>query len=162
MAPDAVLSDRGNTSLSMHAHTHAHMHTHTQSAFLTSFISLLGTDLMIFPVKHKYFISVMNGLLTIHHYNLLTETQGQAAQTSLHCAWCCISPPQHNPSHWHTLTVPRFTSGSILSRNWDSVLWGDRKSANNWLLLSSGCCRSFWRGNENIHSLFSISWTSYQ
>lgn len=33
----------------MHAHTHTY--THTSSAFLTSFISLLGTDLMIFPVN---------------------------------------------------------------------------------------------------------------
>lgn len=61
---------------------------------------------------------------------------------------------QHNPSHWHTLTVPRFTSGSILSRNWDSVLWGDRKSANSWLLLSSGCCRSFWGGKINMQFSF--------
>lgn len=28
----------------------------SSNAFLTSFISLLGTDLMIFPAKHKYFI----------------------------------------------------------------------------------------------------------
>lgn len=42
-----------------------------------------------------------------------------------------------------TLAVPKFTSGSILSRNWDSTLWGERKSARSWLLLSSGCCRSF-------------------
>ena len=35
-------------------------HTHTltpyRSSFLTSFISLPGTDLMIFPVKHKYIL----------------------------------------------------------------------------------------------------------
>lgn len=44
--------------------THKHTHT-TQSEFLTSFISLLGTDLMIFPAKHKDFISVTYGSVTL-------------------------------------------------------------------------------------------------
>lgn len=64
-------------------YTNTRIHTHTtRSAFLTSFISLLGTDLMIFPVEHKYFISVMYDPATFclclkHKHNF--ETQGQAA-----------------------------------------------------------------------------------
>lgn len=130
------------------------MHTHPSSAWLTSFISLLGTDLMIFPAKHKHFISVMYCFPTTHHHHRFTQTQGRAAQTSPRRAgevW--PSPTQSITSIRHTLTVPRFTSGSILSRNWDSVLLGDRKSASSWLLLSSGCCRSFWRGNAFQHVL---------
>lgn len=34
---------------------------------LTSFISLLGTDLMIFPVKHRYIILVKHGPVTFCH-----------------------------------------------------------------------------------------------
>lgn len=37
--------------------THVHAKQTSSGAFLTSFISLLGTDLMILPAKHKYFIS---------------------------------------------------------------------------------------------------------
>lgn len=60
----------------------------------------------------------------------------------------------HHTSHTHT--VPRLTSGSILSKNWDSILWGDRKSARSWLLLSSGCCRSFCK-EKHIFSFF-LQW----
>lgn len=48
--------------------------------------------------------------------------------------------------------IPRFTSGNILSRNWVSPPLGDRKSAKSWLLLSSGCCRSFFetKGTKEV------------
>lgn len=138
--------------------------THTTgNVSLTSFISLLGTDLMIFPVKKQQFISVKYHSATFCF--CLSETQisfhGKAKVglikhfhsvfDMLYCAniihlWVVvfflvtlyISFSQNLP-----YTVPRFTSGNILSRNWDSMLCGDRKSARSWLLLSSGCCRSF-------------------
>lgn len=109
---------------------------------------------MIFPAKHKYFISVIYCFPTTHHHHLFTQTQGRAAQTALRRAGEVWPPLTRSTTAIpHTLTVPRFTSGSILSRNWDSVLLGDRKSASSWLLLSSGCCRSFWRENAFQHVL---------
>lgn len=51
--------------------------------------------------------------------------------------------------------IPRFTSGNILSRNWVSPPLGDRKSAKSWLLLNSGCCRSFFEteGKKEVQVL---------
>lgn len=72
-------------------------HTHTtRSVLLTSFISLLGTDLMIFPVKHKYFISVIYGCVTfclcLRDMYPFTATQGQTDHTKSVCLTC--SPVQ--------------------------------------------------------------------
>ncbi len=57
--------------------------------------------------------------------------------------------------------IPRLTSGSILSKNWDSMLNGDRKSANSWLLLSSGCCRSVCSHTHTCTHTRSFSWVIF-
>lgn len=67
---------------------------------------------------------------------LLSFTESQNSITSSHGITIC----QHKQVAYY---IPRFTSGNILSRNWVSPPLGDRKSAKSWLLLSSGCCRSF-------------------
>lgn len=122
----------------------------TMSAFLTSFISLLGTDLMILPMGHKQrylsdelFVTFCDKPRSGRPNTLTVCLTRPAVQTQ------SIKPLPLAITL--TLAVPRFTSGSILSRNWDSMLWGDRKSANSWLLLSSGCCRSFWRSDEKTN-----------
>lgn len=132
------------------------------NAFLTSFISLLGTDLMIFPVKNKK--PYLSDVCFCHVVPLF---QTHLFSSNPRSAWSNISTGCLNIIYFahlfkqsvcHILcsqvrenvphTVPRFTSGNILSRNWDSMLWGDRKSASSWLLLSSGCCRSFCKVNR--------------
>lgn len=72
----------------------------------------------------------------------------------------CCSNIIHHTGLWLAHTVPRFTSGNILSRNWDSILWGDKKSARSWLLLSSGCCRSFCKESTFVWSSVVETWIS--
>lgn len=49
------------------------------------------------------------------------------------------------------LHIPRLTSERARSRNWDSILCGDRKSARSWLLLSSGWWRSFFTNTKHVN-----------
>lgn len=69
-------------------------------------------------------------------YSLLLSITESEFNHSIHSITIC----QHKQVAYY---IPRFTSGNILSRNWVSPPLGDRKSAKSWLLLSSGCCRSF-------------------
>lgn len=76
------------------------------TCILTSFISLLGTALMILPVK-EHVILVMHGPATWCVQYLLVPTQGQTDHVQIQSRF------NRNVPH----TVPRLTSGSILSRN---------------------------------------------
>lgn len=108
--------------------------TRTSTALLTSFISLLGTDLMIFPVKHKYFISVMYCLPTAHHHHLFTQTQGRDVQTSL-LRTRHIPPAPDTIHHTDTLLLyPGSRQAASCPGTVTLCCWGTES------LPATGCC----------------------
>lgn len=104
---------------------HVHAKQTCSGAFLTSFISLLGTDLMILPAKHKYFISAdvwlchflspLSASSTFFH----SKAQGRFGPTFPQHVRRVLALTRNLSLNVlsQALAVPRFTSGSILSRN---------------------------------------------